>query len=198
MAKWVTDFRHLPPADAPDVPAAAARRATFVREVVEVGTAMWQFDERWLSALRCIAERDGHECGGWIEVECPDEAYTVLWRCTTCGDEGVVTEFADGAYDLSQYMPILGEPDVVEWRIDERERALLWRASVESPSIRAVIARASPVPERPGVFAIEAHQAELEDISMLVDELIDGARDRRGRDLLGGLRASLSAAFEGL
>lgn len=196
MAKWVTDFRHLPSGGAPGAPAEAARRAAFVRDVVEVGTAMYQVDGRWLSALRCIADRGGHACGG-IEVESPDEGYTIEWRCTQCGDEGVVTEFADGEHDLSMYMPTLGEPDVVDWRVDGLERALLWRASAAIPEVRAVITRASPVPGHEDIFVLPAHRRERGEIYTLVEELSDVLRSRPEQEILEGLRASLSVAIDG-
>lgn len=197
MAKWLTDFRHLPPAGAPGVAVEAARRAAFVRDVVEVATAMCEVDGRWLSALRCIAERDGRVCGGRVEVGALDGAYTVEWRCTACGDDGIVTEFADGDHDLSMYVPSAYSPVLVQWRVDEPERALLWRASAQIPDVRAVIARASPLPDQPDVFVLPAYREELDEIYTLVEELSDVLRGRHDREILDGLRASLSVSMDG-
>ena len=197
MAKWVTDFRHGPSVDAPGLAAEGARRAAFVRDVVEAATAMCEVDGRWLSALRCIAKRAGRACGGGVEVGALDEAHTVEWRCRACGDEGVVTGFADGEHDLSMYVPSVDSPEVVQWRVDEPERALLWRASAELPHVRAVIVRASPLPELPDVFAAPAYKEELDEIYTLVEELSDVVRSRREREVLDGLRASLSVAMDG-
>jgi hypothetical protein len=83
------------------------------------------------------------------------------------------------------------------WAFDEEERAVLFAATAEIPELRAVIARGRPHEEMRGVMVLSATVEELDDVYTLVEELTDGTRSRRRRELLDGLRASLCSAMDG-
>jgi hypothetical protein len=83
------------------------------------------------------------------------------------------------------------------WAFDEEERAVLLAATTHVPELRAVIARGRPHQEVAGVLVLTATVEELDDVYTLVEELTDGTRSRRRRELLDGLRASLCSAMDG-
>ena len=118
----------------------------------------------------------------------------VEWECDGCGERGVIRGFSCCEHDMSDFLP---SEDVVVWRLTEEGRGVLWDATRGQPDLRAVIARASPEVERPEVLVVEATMVELDYISTLVEELLDGTGSRRRRALLDGLRASLCTSVDG-
>jgi len=83
------------------------------------------------------------------------------------------------------------------WGFDAEQRALLIGATTHIPELRAVVERAQPQNEIPGLLVLRATVKELDDIYTLIEDLTDGTRSRRRRDLLDDLRASLSVAMDG-
>jgi hypothetical protein len=82
------------------------------------------------------------------------------------------------------------------WGFDDEERTLLMAATTQLPELREVVERARPHADFPGLLLLKATVEELDDIYTLVEELTDGTRSRRRRDLLDGLRASLCSAMD--
>ena len=192
MASRETDLSHLPGED-DDVPAAARRRARFTRHIIEAATSR-DTDIRWTTAVRCIARKRRRACAGRIAVLFDGYREKVEWECDTCGESGVIHGFSCCEHDMSDFLP--GE-DVVYWVLDDEARGVLWEATREHPDLRAVIARATPHVEHPEVLVVEATVAELDDVYTLVEWLTDGARSRRRRRILDGLRATLCTAMDG-
>mgnify|MGYP003595188906 CR=1 FL=1 len=83
------------------------------------------------------------------------------------------------------------------WGFDEAERAVLWDATTELPALRAVLERGVAHAEMRGLLIVQATVGELDAMYTLVEELTDGTRSRRRRELLDGLRASLCTAMDG-
>lgn len=193
MKSWSTDVRHLAPANDPKIPAAAARRSAFTREVVEAATSR-SAESAWCSAVRCIGRVGRRACGGRIRVE-PPKASGLEWSCTTCGENGIVTGFEGTALDMSRYVP--SEKKLRVWGIDEEERSVLLEATTVNPSLRAVVSRASPHMEVAGLLLVQATVDELDNIYTLVEELTDATRSRRRIEVLDGMRASLCTAMDG-
>jgi len=189
MATWVTDFRDL---TAKDAPAAARRRAQFTRDVVEAATSR-RMGPAWRSAVRCIGRVGRRACGAYVDVGYDDEQ-TIGWSCPACGERGTVSGFVGAAADLSRYVPRGKE---VLWGFDEQERKLLRDATKELPNLRAVLARASPHVEIPGLLLVDATVPELDLMYTLVEDLTDLTRSRQRRELLDGLRASLCTSIDG-
>src|SRR3984957_1902951 len=65
------------------------------------------------------------------------------------------------------------------------------------PSLRAVISRARPTPDVPGLLVVEVTVEELDAMYTLVEQLTDAARSRRRHDLFTGIRADLCVAIDG-
>jgi hypothetical protein len=86
----------------------------------------------------------------------------------------------------------------VHWGFDQQQQALLLAATTHLPTLREVVERARPYEEIAGLLLLRASIDELDQIYTLVEDLTDGTRSRRRRDLLDGLRASLCGAMDTL
>lgn len=84
------------------------------------------------------------------------------------------------------------------WGFDDEECVLLLEATVEIPSLRAVLARAVPRPDlAEDLCLVAATPAELDEMYSLVEELIDGNPSEWDREVLEGLLASLCSSIDG-
>jgi hypothetical protein len=193
MKTWSTDVGHLAPMDDLTMPLAARRRSAFTRELVEAATSR-RAAESWCSAVRCIARVGRRVCGERIHVEQPKPGQ-VAWSCAACGEAGVVTGFAGTEFDMSAYVP--GTKKVRIWGFDDESREVLLARTTQLPSLRAVLARASPSAEIPGLLVLQATVDELDEIYTLVEHLTDATRSRRRIELLDDLRAGLCSAMDG-
>ena len=192
MSTWTTDVRHLAPAHEPQEPV-AARRADLVRAIVEAATSR-RAAGAWCSAVRCIARVGRKACSGRLHVG-QLEAGRVEWSCAACGENGVITGFEGTDLDLSSYVPV--HKTLRLWGFDEEERSVLLAATTNIPSLRAVVARASPAVEREDILILQATVDELDEVYTLVEHLTDATRSRRRIELLDGLRASLCTSMDG-
>jgi hypothetical protein len=192
MKTWITDVRHVPPRGETSLPAATQRRGEFTRGLVEAATSR-QAGSPWLSAVRCIARAGRKTCGAWINVA-RVEPDTIEWTCPACGEHGVLTGFEHSEHDLSSYIPM---KKTRLWGLDEQSRDVLLAATELIPSLRAVVARASPVAEIEGFLRVDATLDELDDIYTLVEQLTDATRSRRRLELYDDLRRSLCGAMDG-
>ena len=69
--------------------------------------------------------------------------------------------------------------------------------SVHDGPKHAVIARAHPVEDVPGLLLVEGTVDEFDEIYTLVEHLTDATRSRRQIELLDGMRADLCTAIDG-
>ena len=54
----------------------------------------------WVTALPCRRRPGRRPCPGHIEVARTDVPPSLQWRCTSCGDEGVISGWAQSPFDL--------------------------------------------------------------------------------------------------
>jgi len=193
MSTWITNLRHLPPADGPQGPARAAKRSQFTREVVEAATSRREAAP-WRSAVRCIGAVGRRVCGARVHVG-HLIADHVVWSCAVCGDNGDITGFEGTEHDMSAYVPRGKKLKV--WAFDDKEREVLLGATTHMPALRAVLSRGSPAVDLEEALMVQATVDELDEIYTLVERLTDATRSRRRLDLLRGLRAGLSSAMDG-
>jgi hypothetical protein len=193
MPTWSTDLGDLPRAQEPEATAAGARRAEFTRELVEAATSR-HVKAPWCSAVRCIARVGRRTCRAQIHVAQPD-AQHVEWTCARCGERGVVTGFEGTDVDLSAYVP--RQKKLRLWGFDDEGREVLRVATTHIPSLRAVVARASPSADVEGLLLLQATLQELDEIYTLVEHLTDATRSRRRVELLDGMRMDLCAVMDG-
>jgi hypothetical protein len=83
------------------------------------------------------------------------------------------------------------------WGFDGEQGAVLRAATESIPHLRAILDRAQPHADVPGLQVLQATVQELDDIYTLVEHLTDATRSRKRRDLLDDLRASLSVSMDG-
>jgi hypothetical protein len=193
MKTWSTDVCHLAAANDLTIPRASRHRSAFTRELVEAATSR-RAAGSWCSAVRCIARVGRRACGARIHVE-QREGGRVAWSCAACGEAGVVTGFAGTELDMSAYVP--SRKKLRLWGFDDASREVLLVATTHIPSLRAIVARASPAAEVAGLLLLQATVDELDEVYTLVEQLTDATRSRRRVELLDGLRASLCTSMDG-
>jgi hypothetical protein len=131
----------------------------------------------WETALPCRRRPANRRCPGRIMVVCPDPDQSIGWRCSHCGDDGTISNWAGSIYDLRRQQLTAAQP----------RRVIIIDADT------AAILRTLPLLDKDcqrAVFAIcglndELHLA-LTDIEL--DELIDAlAAEGEGNARLGGV-----------
>lgn len=102
---FVSNLRHF--LDLPDDVSGPARRmAERLTLIVRAATAGDAGAAR-VSALTCD-RRPGHRpCAGHLAVQRTDVPPSIAWRCTSCGDEGVISGWERSPYDLRPRNPRL-------------------------------------------------------------------------------------------
>ena len=83
------------------------------------------------------------------------------------------------------------------WAFDDEQRGLLLDATTNIPELHAVLERARPHAEIPGLWLVQASMAELDEMYGLVEALMDGTHSRRRLDVLDGLLAGLCTSIDG-
>lgn len=95
---FVSDLRHF--LDMPDdAPGPARRMAEHLGSIVRAATAA-KAGTAWESALPCRRRAGNRPCPGHIAVLRADLPAPIEWRCTSCGDEGVVSGWKDSSFHL--------------------------------------------------------------------------------------------------
>lgn len=118
----VTDLHHL--LDLPgDTPGPARRLAEQLSSIVRAATA-GDAGTAWESALPCHRRPAHRRCPGRMTVLRTDPSAPIRWHCSVCGDEGVISNWADSPFDLRQRRLSLAHP-VHEIRLSEEVAAAL-------------------------------------------------------------------------
>ncbi|MGQ0826704.1 MAG: hypothetical protein ACT4OX_17045 [Actinomycetota bacterium] len=100
---FVSDLRHF--LDLPDdVPGPARRMAERLTSIVRAATA-GDAGAEWVSALPCDRRPGRRPCPGHMVVLRTDVPASIAWRCTSCGDEGVISGWEQSPYDLRSRAP---------------------------------------------------------------------------------------------
>lgn len=139
----------------------------------------------------CIGGDTSRRCGAPIEVSY-DGVDSVMWSCAAgCGESGTITGFLGSDNDLSVFVTLGPE---VTWSLDHEEYDLLRGATRSLPELRGTVVRAEPDACSDRVV-VKATLDELEDISSLVDHLLETARSRAKVEIARGIQLSLSRAL---
>ena len=94
----VTDLHHY--LDLPDdVPGPARRLAEQLDGIVRAATA-GDAGVAWETALPCRRRPANHPCRGRMIVLPTEPSAPIRWQCGVCGDEGVISNWADSPSDL--------------------------------------------------------------------------------------------------
>lgn len=172
--------------------ALSARRADFVREIVEAATSR-AGGATWRSAVRCVGDAPGTRCKGRISVSF-DAAGVIGCSCEVCNQVGVISGFQGTAMDLSRHVP---QGKTVTWDLDEESRKVLLSATSAVPALRAIVVRAAPHAEIRGLLLVHATSRELDAMYTLVEGLFRRTSGPRRRELLSELLASLCSCIDG-
>ena len=193
MTRRSTDARELAAAQSGEGTAESSARVAFLREVVEAATSR-RSEGAWCSAVRCIGSRGGAPCRCRIQVALA-KAGPIEWSCTACAARGVVTGFAGTELDRSSYLPRTKKLRV--FGIDDEGREVLRAATMHLPALSAVVARARPVEDVPGMLLVEGTVDELDELYTMVEQMLDATRHLRRRALLEGMLSDLCTAIDG-
>jgi hypothetical protein len=94
----VTDLHHF--LDLPqDTPGPARRLAEHLSNIVRAATA-GDAGTAWESALPCRRRPANRRCPGRMIVLRTEPQATIRWQCSTCSDEGVISNWEDSPFDL--------------------------------------------------------------------------------------------------
>ncbi|WP_222432111.1 hypothetical protein [Leekyejoonella antrihumi] len=96
----VSDLRHF--LDLPDdAPGPARRLADQLASIVRAATA-GPLATEWVSALHCRRYPRHRPCPGRVVIVRGEAPTPVRWNCPSCGDEGLISGWADSPFDLRQ------------------------------------------------------------------------------------------------
>jgi hypothetical protein len=102
---FVSDLRHF--LDMPaDVPVPARRMADHLTLIVRAATA-GEGGQPWVSALPCRRRPGRRPCPGHFALFRTDDPPSIEWRCTACGDDGVIRGWEESVFDLRRRRPEL-------------------------------------------------------------------------------------------
>ena len=94
----VADLHHF--LDLPDdMPGPGRRLAEHLSSIVRAATAA-DGGTAWMSALPCRRRPGNRSCPGRMVVLRPEPASVIHWECSTCHDEGVISNWSDSPDDL--------------------------------------------------------------------------------------------------
>ena len=95
---FVSDLRHF--LDLPaDVPGPARRMADHLTRIARAATA-GDPGIGWVSALPCARRPGRRPCPGHLALLRTEVPPAIDWRCTSCGDEGVIRGWERSPFDL--------------------------------------------------------------------------------------------------
>jgi hypothetical protein len=104
----VTDLHHfldLPP----DTPGPACRLAEHLSNIVRAATA-GDAGTAWESALPCRRRPANRRCPGQMIVLRTEPQTPIRWKCSVCGDEGVISNWEQSPFDLRRQRLALAGP----------------------------------------------------------------------------------------
>ena len=102
---FVSDIRHF--LDMPgDAPGPARRMAEHLTLLVRAASA-GEGGQAWVTALPCRRRPGRRPCTGHLAVFRSDVPPSIEWRCTGCGDEGVISGWEGSPFDLRLRRPTL-------------------------------------------------------------------------------------------
>lgn len=104
----ITDLHHF--LDLPaDTPGPARRLAEHLGSIVRAATA-GDAGTASESALPCRRRPANRRCPGRMIVRRTEPPAPIRWHCGVCGDEGVISSWADSPFDLRRRQLALADP----------------------------------------------------------------------------------------
>jgi hypothetical protein len=107
----------------PDTPGPARRLGEHLANIVAAATA-GDAHTAWETALPCRRRPANRRCPGRIIVIYTQQETSISWRCSLCGDDGTISNWAGSPFDLRRQRLALTE-SVHEIVIDDQTAAIL-------------------------------------------------------------------------
>ncbi len=191
---FVSDLRHF--LDMPDdAPGPARNMAEQLGNVVRAATAA-EAGAAWVSALPCRRRPGRRPCPGRIAVFRSDVPAQIEWRCTSCGDEGVISGWEGTYCDLRQPRPRRHNGAAAEVVVsDEVAAALRDLRLLLDPECERLVYRARAGDD--GVV-LTADDEELDELIGFVAAEANHEPNRRRQQRLDRAFAVLSDALEAM
>jgi hypothetical protein len=181
----VTDLHHfldLPP----DTPGPARRLAEHLSSIVRAAT-VGDAQIAWESALPCRRRPANRRCPGRLIVQRSEPGSSIRWRCSVCGDEGVISNWEESPFDLRRRrLALIGA--VHEIAIPNEVAAALRELRLLDTDCERL------------VFGIRAHNrgAILEVTDEQLDELIESVAAEANHESNRRRQQRLDAAYDAL
>jgi hypothetical protein len=182
---FVSDLRHF--LDLPDdSPGPARRIAEQLSLIVHAATA-GDAGVAWVSAIGCRRRPCRKACPGHIAVYRSDVPPSIEWRCTACGDDGVISGWEHSPFDLRRHTTDSAHPnDDVEVLIDAPIAATLRSLMLIDSTSERLVFRARP--SEHGII-LRGNEDDLDELIGYVAAEANHEPDRRRQK-------RLDAAFE--
>jgi hypothetical protein len=134
----VTDLHHF--LDMPcDAPGPALRLAEQLSSIVRAAAA-GDAGIAWESALPCRRRPGRRRCPGRMIVLRTEPPVPIRWQCSACGDQGVISNWAESPFDLRPRRLTLTEP-VHEILLSEDVAATLRELRLLDPDCERLVYR---------------------------------------------------------
>jgi hypothetical protein len=178
----LTHFLDLPP----DTPGPARRLAGHLSDIVRAATA-GDAGTAWETALPCPRRPARRHCPGRMIVLRAEAPAPIRWQCSICGDQGVISNWEDSAFDLRRRHLTLAQP-VTQIAITYEIAAALRDLQLPDSDCERL------------VFAIRAddNHATLAAAGNDLDELIGFVAAEANHEPSRSRRQRLDAAFDAL
>jgi hypothetical protein len=186
----VTDLRHfldLPPG----TPGPARRLAGHLSNIVRAATA-GDAGIAWESALPCRRRPANRRCPGRMIVLRTEPAAPIRWQCSVCGDEGIISNWADSPFDLRRRRLTLAGP-VNEIVISEEAAAALRELRLPDADCERLVFR---IRAHDGGAALPATSDDLDELIGFVAAEANHEPSRRRRQRLDAALDALSNAAQ--
>jgi hypothetical protein len=182
---FITDLHHFLDLRA-STPGPARRLAEHLSNIVRAATA-GDAGTAWESALPCRRRPANRRCPGRMIVLRTDPSAPIRWQCSVCGDEGVISNWADSPFDLRKRRLTLADP-VNELVIPNEVAAALRELQLPDADCERL------------VFRIRAHndRAVLPATDDDLDELIEFVASEANHESSRRPQQRLDTAFDAL
>jgi hypothetical protein len=181
----VADMQHF--LDLPgEVTGPTRSLADQLTDVVRAATAA-DAGSAWMSALTCRRRPGRRACPGRIIVRRPQTPGQIQWQCSGCGDEGLISNWADSPYDLRQRtLSVVGARQEIV--ISDETAAALRDLQLLDPDSERIVFDARVVGDRIMLRATEG------DLDVLIEAVAAEANHESNRRR----QRRLDAAFDAL
>ena len=190
---FVSDLRHF--LEMPDdAPGPARKMAEQLGNVVRAATAA-EAGTAWVSALPCRRRPGRRPCPGRIIVFRPDLPARIEWRCTCCGDEGVISGWEGTYCDVRAPRPRRHDGAVAEVVVSDEVAAALRDLRLLDAECERLVFRARAADD--GVV-LTTDDEELDELIGFVAAEANHEPNRRRQQRLDRAFAVLSDALQAM